>query len=113
MDQIRQNLGLCPQHSILYDELTVKEHLLFFAAVSEYVLSMPLSSALHTCMLLCRLTYSTFSPYCARRATHLIVRVKMLRSFVASMFIGSVKKTGYVFTRVDCKTGSDYLKIVL
>ena len=38
MDKIRRNLGLCPQHNIhvLYDELTVKEHLLFFAIVSGH-----------------------------------------------------------------------------
>jgi len=35
MDEIRLNLGLCPQHNILYDELTVREHLLFFAVVSN------------------------------------------------------------------------------
>ena len=31
MDQIRQSLGICPQHNILYDGLTVMEHLKFFA----------------------------------------------------------------------------------
>ena len=30
MDTIRQNLGLCPQHNVLFDRLTVKEHLLLF-----------------------------------------------------------------------------------
>ncbi len=30
MDQIRHNLGICPQHNILFDRLTVKEHLKFF-----------------------------------------------------------------------------------
>ena len=28
---IRRNLGICPQHNVLYDRLTVKEHLYFFA----------------------------------------------------------------------------------
>ncbi|RUS82911.1 hypothetical protein EGW08_009334 [Elysia chlorotica] len=28
---VRRSLGLCPQHNILFDSLTVKEHLLFFA----------------------------------------------------------------------------------
>ena len=27
MEDIRHLLGVCPQHDILYDELTVKEHL--------------------------------------------------------------------------------------
>lgn len=30
MQQIRNMIGLCPQHDILFDELTVKEHLTFF-----------------------------------------------------------------------------------
>lgn len=33
MDQIRQMTGVCPQHDILFDNLTPKEHLEFFAAV--------------------------------------------------------------------------------
>jgi ATP-binding cassette, subfamily A (ABC1), member 3 len=32
MAQIRNFLGVCPQHDILFDDLTVKEHLLLFAA---------------------------------------------------------------------------------
>lgn len=28
---VRQSLGLCPQHNILFDELTVKEHLYFYS----------------------------------------------------------------------------------
>ena len=31
MDQIRHSLGICPQHNILFDRLTVREHLKFFA----------------------------------------------------------------------------------
>ena len=31
MDSIRRSLGLCPQHNVLYDRLTVREHLNFFA----------------------------------------------------------------------------------
>ncbi|XP_072454006.1 phospholipid-transporting ATPase ABCA3-like isoform X2 [Notamacropus eugenii] len=31
MSQIRKNLGLCPQHDLLFDYLTVAEHLYFFA----------------------------------------------------------------------------------
>ena len=33
MDDIRQSLGLCPQHNVLFDRLTVKEHLEFFTAL--------------------------------------------------------------------------------
>ena len=28
---IRRNLGICPQHNVLFDRLTVLEHLRFFA----------------------------------------------------------------------------------
>ncbi|XP_008843584.1 ATP-binding cassette sub-family A member 3 isoform X3 [Nannospalax galili] len=31
MIQIRKNLGLCPQHDVLFDNLTVAEHLYFYA----------------------------------------------------------------------------------
>uniref|UniRef100_A0A670YQ04 ATP-binding cassette sub-family A member 2 n=1 Tax=Pseudonaja textilis TaxID=8673 RepID=A0A670YQ04_PSETE len=31
MDQIRKNLGMCPQHNILFDKLTVEEHLWFYS----------------------------------------------------------------------------------
>ena len=30
MDQIRKSLGICPQHNVLFDRLTVAEHLSFF-----------------------------------------------------------------------------------
>jgi len=33
MDSIRASLGLCPQHNVLFDRLTVKEHLEFFTAL--------------------------------------------------------------------------------
>eukprot|EP00794_Sanderia_malayensis_P017576 gene17576-19328_t len=33
MDSIRDSLGLCPQHNVLFDRLTVKEHLQFFIAL--------------------------------------------------------------------------------
>jgi len=33
MDAIRRTLGLCPQHDILYDDLTVTEHLSMFGAI--------------------------------------------------------------------------------
>uniref|UniRef100_A0A336MK43 CSON001010 protein n=1 Tax=Culicoides sonorensis TaxID=179676 RepID=A0A336MK43_CULSO len=31
IDGVRDSLGLCPQHNILFDELTVKEHITFFS----------------------------------------------------------------------------------
>ncbi|XP_033746448.1 ATP-binding cassette sub-family A member 3-like [Pecten maximus] len=31
IEGVRQSLGLCPQHNILYDNMTVEEHLWFFA----------------------------------------------------------------------------------
>ena len=30
MNEIRKSLGVCPQHNILFDRLTVNEHLNFF-----------------------------------------------------------------------------------
>lgn len=33
MAMIRRMTGVCPQHDILFDQLTAKEHLYFFAAV--------------------------------------------------------------------------------
>ncbi|XP_065052485.1 phospholipid-transporting ATPase ABCA3-like isoform X1 [Rhopilema esculentum] len=33
MDRIRESLGLCPQHNVLFDRLTVKEHLKFFISL--------------------------------------------------------------------------------
>lgn len=33
IEQVRKNLGLCPQHDILFDNLTVEEHLVFFATL--------------------------------------------------------------------------------
>ena len=40
MDKVRNILGLCPQYNILFDHLTVREHLKLFATVRgahEYV----------------------------------------------------------------------------
>ena len=31
MEVIRQSLGMCPQHNVLFDKLTVEEHLWFYA----------------------------------------------------------------------------------
>ena len=39
MDRIRENLGLCPQHNVLFDRLTVEEHLEFFIALKVIVIT--------------------------------------------------------------------------
>ncbi|XP_072043597.1 phospholipid-transporting ATPase ABCA3-like [Amphiura filiformis] len=35
IDGVRSSLGLCPQHDVLFDELTVEEHLYFFAVLKD------------------------------------------------------------------------------
>ena len=37
IDDIRESLGLCPQHNVLFDRLTVKEHLEFFTALKVII----------------------------------------------------------------------------
>lgn len=34
MEEIRSKIGLCPQHNLLFADLTVEEHLVLFAKVS-------------------------------------------------------------------------------
>ena len=34
LDKVRESLGLCPQHNMLFEDLTVREHLVFFGMVS-------------------------------------------------------------------------------
>ncbi len=36
MDLIRHNLGICPQHNVLFDRLTVWEHLAFFSRLKVW-----------------------------------------------------------------------------
>lgn len=36
LNKIRSSLGLCPQHEIQFQDLTVLEHLMFFAMVLIY-----------------------------------------------------------------------------
>ena len=33
MEEIRKMTGICPQHDVLFDELTIREHLEFFARI--------------------------------------------------------------------------------
>jgi ABC-type multidrug transport system ATPase subunit len=35
MDEIQNVMGVCPQHNILWDELTAREHLIFFAVLKR------------------------------------------------------------------------------
>jgi ABC-type multidrug transport system ATPase subunit len=35
IDEIRKNLGWCPQHNILFSKLTVEEHLWFYAQMKH------------------------------------------------------------------------------
>jgi len=35
LSKIRHSLGLCPQHNLLFGELTVYQHLMFFAMVKN------------------------------------------------------------------------------
>lgn len=42
LKEARANLGLCPQHNTLFTDLTVKEHLVFFARVKMFpIVSIP------------------------------------------------------------------------
>ena len=36
MNKVRSSLGICPQFDILFDELTVTEHLKFFCLLKEF-----------------------------------------------------------------------------
>jgi len=42
MDNVRKSLGLCPQHNMLFDELTVEEHMIFFGRVKTFGFSLTL-----------------------------------------------------------------------
>lgn len=33
LEEARESLGICPQHNVLFEELTVKEHLIFFCSL--------------------------------------------------------------------------------
>ncbi|CAH1785688.1 unnamed protein product [Owenia fusiformis] len=35
MEEIRKSLGMCPQHNVLFDKLTVEEHLWFYARLKD------------------------------------------------------------------------------
>ena len=46
MSSIRQSLGLCPQHNMLFSDLTVEEHLIFFAMLKGFTMSQARRGAL-------------------------------------------------------------------
>lgn len=58
IEAIRNSLGLCPQHNVLYDALTVQEHLSFFLELKvrweDLALLREWSSGMHVCR--CNLT---------------------------------------------------------
>jgi len=35
IEKVRTSLGLCPQHNVLFDDLTAEEHLIFFTKVTS------------------------------------------------------------------------------
>lgn len=35
LSEVRRELGVCPQRDVLFDDLTVQEHLLLFAAIKS------------------------------------------------------------------------------
>ena len=37
MELVRDSIGLCPQHDVLFQTMTVREHLQFFAQVGRYI----------------------------------------------------------------------------
>ena len=36
IDKVRTSLGICPQFDVLFDEMTVEEHLKFFCQLKEF-----------------------------------------------------------------------------
>ena len=45
MTAIRQDLGVCPQFDILWPEITVKEHLMLYAAIKGFTRQQQLDEA--------------------------------------------------------------------
>lgn len=45
MSAIRQDLGVCPQFDILWPEITVKEHLMLYAAIKGFTRPQQLQEA--------------------------------------------------------------------
>jgi ATP-binding cassette subfamily A (ABC1) protein 3 len=36
MESVRYSMGVCPQHDVLFEQLTVREHILFFSQLKGY-----------------------------------------------------------------------------
>lgn len=78
MDEVRRSLGLCPQHDILFDELTVAEHIIFFSKVNVL---MNVLTVLNCFTLLCN-TSSTNPFFSLTHSFHLLFAVhSFLHSF--------------------------------
>lgn len=45
MSQIRQDIGVCPQHDCLFPQLTVREHVQFYGRIKGLYAKTPLSEA--------------------------------------------------------------------
>ena len=45
MEQIRFSMGVCPQHDVLFENLSVREHILFFAQLKGFSLEQATSEA--------------------------------------------------------------------
>ena len=84
MDQIRHSLGICPQHNVLLDRLTVREHLKLFAMLKVHVyssdlhLSMP--RALVQCLFVC-VIFST-SQITSHKTYHIHIPPWLLKLYV-------------------------------
>lgn len=59
MAAIRQDLGVCPQFDILWPEITVKEHLMLYAAIKGFNREQQLQEATHAAHDVGRLTCLT------------------------------------------------------
>ena len=71
--QIREDLGVCPQHDILYPDLTVREHLSMFAAFKVIVCD----STIHIH------TLTTWHPLIAPHSS----RLKLLEDYCGSSVV--------------------------
>ena len=54
METIRQSMGVCPQHDVLFDHLTVREHILFFSQLKVLIRVTHFSQELHLVLGACR-----------------------------------------------------------
>ena len=75
IDEIRKNLGLCPQHNVLFERLTVKEHLMLFGML-KVCLCVLYVSVLCVCMCVCVcVCVCVCMCVCVRARVHVCVHV--------------------------------------